>query len=89
MKAALDPVLDDEDGTFWMSYYDFLKYFKSISVCRLCNYFESRCKGMFMWKEVLGSKRVVSRWYYGLHVTAETVVNIGVHQEDNRVIGAK
>lgn len=35
MKEALKPVLDDSDGTFWMSFEDFVKHFRSYNVCRV------------------------------------------------------
>lgn len=38
MVEAINPVLDSEDGTFWMSFEDFVKYFRSLNVCRVRNW---------------------------------------------------
>jgi len=70
MKDAFNAVLDDSDGTFWMSFEDFVKHFKSICVCRVRNWQEVRIRGKFLCVEedvAPGSPRidqVISRWYY-------------------------
>lgn len=38
MIEVIQPVLDDADGTFWMSFEDFIKQFKSLNVCRVRNW---------------------------------------------------
>jgi len=38
MKEALQPSLDANDGTFWMSYDDFLKNYKCLNVCMVKNF---------------------------------------------------
>jgi hypothetical protein len=79
MKQALDPVLEDNDGTFWMSYEDVIKHFINISICRISDYYEVRSKGKFMFHKVHGVDRVVSRWFYELTVHNRVSVFIGLH----------
>jgi hypothetical protein len=38
MREAINPILDETDGTFWMSYEDFLEHFRSINVCKVKNF---------------------------------------------------
>jgi len=38
LKDETNPVLDDTDGTFWMCFEDFLKYFRSLNVCKVRNW---------------------------------------------------
>ena len=40
MINAFKPNFDERDGTFWMSYDDFFKYFTSITICRIKNWNE-------------------------------------------------
>lgn len=35
IKELLNPKLDQDDGTFWMCYEDFLKHFASLNVCKV------------------------------------------------------
>lgn len=35
MIKAIDPTLDDKDGTFWMCFADFLDNFRALNVCRV------------------------------------------------------
>lgn len=37
-----------DDGNFWMSYTDFLKYFAGIHICKVKNWDEVRIKGKFV-----------------------------------------
>jgi hypothetical protein len=48
MISEIKPVLDDNDGTFWMCFEDFLKYFRSLNVCRVRNWQETRIRGKFI-----------------------------------------
>lgn len=45
---ALEVVLDENDGTFWMSYEDFIKHFRGLNVCRVRNWQENRIRGKFV-----------------------------------------
>lgn len=35
MKAELNPMLEENDGTFWISYEDFLTMFRGVNVSRV------------------------------------------------------
>lgn len=48
MIKAFNPVLDDDDGTFWMSFDDFVANFDSLDVCRVSNWDELRIRGRFI-----------------------------------------
>jgi hypothetical protein len=41
-------VLDEDDGTFWMSFKDFTTNFDSLDVCRVANWDELRLRGRFI-----------------------------------------
>ncbi|CAG9310137.1 unnamed protein product [Blepharisma stoltei] len=87
MKEAIRPILDDNDGTFWMSYNDFIVHFTGVNICRVDNYHECRIKGFFERKEVDGNEIVASKWYYCVQAREDTHVIVGVHQEDERMYG--
>lgn len=40
--------VDENDGTFWISYQDCIKEFKALNVCRVKNWEEVRIKGKFI-----------------------------------------
>lgn len=44
----LNPNLEENDGTFWMVYQDFVTHFKSVNVCKVKNWDEVRIKGKFI-----------------------------------------
>lgn len=48
MIKAFQPMLDEDDGTFWMSYEDFIQKFASLNVCRIANWDENRLRGKFI-----------------------------------------
>lgn len=48
MIRAFNPVLDGDDGTFWMSFDDFCSHFDSLDVCRVSNWDELRIRGRFI-----------------------------------------
>ena len=87
MVQAIRPVLDDNDGTFWMSFEDFLKYFSGVNICIVDSFYEGRVKGEFNRVKDEGGQTVVSKWYYEIESKADTKVYIGVHQEDERIYG--
>jgi len=33
MKRLINPVLDENDGTFWMNFDDFIKNFSGVNIC--------------------------------------------------------
>lgn len=47
-KVAINPVLDEEDGQFWMSYSDFLQRFNSLVFCKVRKWHEVRLRGAFV-----------------------------------------
>ena len=91
MIDAFQPSFDVNDGTFWISFKDFLSYFCSITVCKVENWRELRLKGIFLRvfeEEDKDEDFVLSKFYYSFHLEEETVVEIGLHQEDERTMGA-
>lgn len=90
---AFNPVFDTEDGTFWMSYDDdFFKYFDSMSICKAQNWQELRLKGKFIKvveQEDQSKDWTISQFYYTFSLDRAAVVEIGLHQEDERILGAE
>lgn len=48
MKELINPKLDDKDGSFWMSFKDFVSIFDSLDICRVRNWDEVRIRGRFI-----------------------------------------
>ena len=48
MKKLLNHTADEKDGTFWMSFQDFVDNFESLDVCRVRNWDEVRIRGRFI-----------------------------------------
>ena len=71
-----------DDGTFWMSYRDFVTYFDRIILCRNNRYFEGRLPGKFLRLISGEDEEVISRWYYNLDVENQCTLTIELHQED-------
>ena len=87
MKHELNPVLDENDGTFWISYEDFIKQFNGINICRVDSYHEARIKGIFQRALVGEQEWVSSKSYYIMQSRKNTRVILGIHQEDARNYG--
>ncbi|OMJ79270.1 hypothetical protein SteCoe_20738 [Stentor coeruleus] len=85
---SLHPELGEDDGTFWMSFRDFLNYFNSINICRVKTFYEARVHGKFLRLSIDERSCVISKFYYCLDIPETTKIYIGVHQEDERVFGA-
>ena len=88
MIEAFNPVLDEADGTFWMSFSDFVKNFDSLDVCRVSAWDELRLRGRYIrYNDVNDPENevVVSKWFYALEVPAKTHLVVGLHQEDERI----
>ena len=67
----VQPILDDKDGTFWMSFEDFIKMFTCLNVCRVRNWQENRIRGKFLRitdEENSSTEYVTSKWYYELEL---------------------
>ncbi|OMJ74294.1 hypothetical protein SteCoe_26816 [Stentor coeruleus] len=87
MKREINPVLDENDGTFWICYNDFIKQFNGVNICRVDQYQELRVKGIFERKLNGEQEWVSSKNYYILTSKKDTHVTIGLHQEDARNFG--
>jgi calpain-15 len=82
IKSLLSYTPDVNDGTFWMSYFDFIKNFNSLNTCKIKNWDEVRIKGKFVRVEDVEDQNVevvMSKWYYSLEVTEPTNVIVGIH----------
>lgn len=81
---------NESDGTFWISYQDVLKNFKTLNVCRIKNWDEVRIKGKYIRVQDIDDPNVeivISKWYYSIDLHETTKIFIGLHQEDERVKG--
>lgn len=87
MKAEIKPVLDENDGTFWICYADFIKQFNGVNICRVDQYQELRIKGIFERKLVGEQEWVSSKSYFIVTSKKDTKITIGLHQEDARNYG--
>ena len=89
MKSLFNPDLDAHDGTFWMSYADFIKHYNAVNVCRVDSYYEARLRGKFERKKYNEQEWVVPRWYYILESETDCDVVLGIHQDDERIYGVE
>lgn len=88
----IQPNLDINDGTFWISYRHFLENFETVNVCLTKGWQELKLKGKFIKSIDEDNKKIehfCSRWYYQVDVTKKSKVIIGLHQEDERTQGVK
>ena len=81
-----------DDGDFWISFEDFMMNFDGVKVCKIQEWQEVRAKGKFI--RVREAKypekdRVLSKFYYEFTLEEPTTVVIGLHQEDERIIGVE
>lgn len=85
-----NPIFDEADGSFWMSFKDFTDLFDSLDVCRVTSWNELRIRGRFIRYSDINepdNEVVVSKWIYALEVPVKSHVVIGLHQEDERTEG--
>jgi hypothetical protein len=77
----LNPKLDEDDGTFWMSYEDFIKYFGSLNVCKTksCNEIRMKSKFVRLIEEGKPTDQVLSKWFYYIEVLKKTHLLLGIH----------
>jgi hypothetical protein len=76
IKEILKPSLEQDDGTFWMSYEDFVKHFSGLNVCKVKSCNEMRLKGKFVRTD---EETVVSKWFYCIDVKKKMNINLGLH----------
>ena len=92
IKDFIKPVLDSEDGSFWMWLKDFFMKFKSVTFWNVENWEELRLRGKFIKvKDAKDSTQdyVISKFYYSFDVDEDdTKITIGIHQEDKRWVGS-
>ena len=91
MIKLVNPILDEHDGSFWMCIEDFVKNYTSINICKLKAWEEVRVKGLFLkvqHQEVDYIDDVISRFYYRFQIKTTMRAYIGIHQEDQRVVGS-
>ena len=80
----------EDEGTFWVSLDEYMSKFDSLVTCRTFEWSEIRVKGKFIRvKESEGSDRekVMTKFFYKLHVSETTNVFITMHQDDEKVFG--
>ena len=78
-------IINAGDGAFWMAYEDFIKYFAKFSVSLQRSpsskpWAEARCRGAVTVEEPALT--------YSLKLTRPAHVVVGVHQRDERTLGA-
>lgn len=94
MVEAFKPNFEVADGSFWMDYSDFFANFDSLSVCKVENWKELRLKGKFIKCSIKQKGRqgpletCISQFYYSFRLEKDTHIEIGIHQEDDRILGA-
>ena len=80
IKEILKPKLEEDDGTFWMCYEDFTKYFSAVNVCKTKAMNEIRLKGKYVRvAEDKEKQTVVSEWFYYLQVEKKTPLLLSIH----------
>jgi len=81
VKAAINPVLDQEDGQFWMSYSDFLQRFNSVVFCKVRKWQEVRLRGAFVRTSTADNLQLVtakSNYEFEVHTHTQTLI-LGLH----------
>ena len=89
MKNAIKPNFNKKDGSFWMWFRDFLKAFNVVTICKVDNWNEARYRGVFIRR--LDTKKddyVHSKFFYSFKLQTKATVQIGLHQEDLRILGS-
>lgn len=91
LKRIFKPDFDINDGSFWMSYKDFINLYDQIIICKVENWNEIRLKGKFIKVNEVTSTNdwILSQFYYTFSLSQTTRLEIGLHQEDERILGAE
>lgn len=81
IREILNPKLDEDDGTFWMCFEDFVKHFSGVNVCKTKSCNEIRLKGKFVRvsEENTPTDLVVSKWFYCFDIPKKTHLMLGIH----------
>jgi len=82
MIRELNPTFDQNDGTFWMSYKDFLQHFGGVTICKVKNWDEVRIRGKFVKVQDIDDPNIeviMSKWYYSMEVSQKCKVIVGLH----------
>jgi calpain-15 len=90
IQKVLKPKLNEDDGTFWMSWEDFNAHFSQINVTKTRESEEIRVKGQFLRlkdEDEAPLDRVVSKWFYCLNLEQNTNLQMGIHQVDEKIKG--
>lgn len=75
-----------------MLWEDFLNHFDMVNICKIKAWQELKLKGKFVKSIDKFNEDIThfcSRYLYKLNVTQKTNFIIGVHQEDERIVGVK
>ncbi len=75
-------MFEEDDGSFWMSYEEFLSYFRSVSICKVKNWDEVRIKGKFVKVQDVDDPNMeiaLSKWYYSIELQERTRLILGIH----------
>jgi calpain-15 len=75
-------LFEEDDGSFWMSYEEFLSYFRSVSICKVKNWDEVRIKGKFVKVQDVDDPNMeiaLSKWYYSIELQERTRLILGIH----------
>ena len=80
----------DDDGTYWLSLDEYLQNFNTLVICRTIDWSEIRVKGKFI--RVKSSddpdiEKVLTKFFYKVHVKETSKVFITMHQDDEKVYG--
>lgn len=78
MISALNPEFGD-DGTFWMSFKDFIQNFRALNVCKVKDWEEIRVKGEFSTKVCDYDNLARSKYIYEVKIEGKQRILIGIH----------
>lgn len=89
IKNEFSPVLDDNDGSFWMSYQDVIDHFCEVNLCTVNFNEEKRVKSQFESVLCEDSYWILPQKCFYLQANETGKAVIGIHQEDQRIACVK
>ncbi len=92
MVEKLNPCLEEDDGTFWMQFDDFMKHFAALNVCKVPEEGEElRIKNRFVRVQEGDNltNTVSSEHFYSFTINKRATVQIGAHQVDENCKGVR